>query len=139
MILAQNGTFTTLLAAQSITQGATATANLDMRGSDYVTLIFDKGANTVATSNAVTISVLSSDVTNATTFATVTANVTHGSSSGVHVYHVDWKARKRYARVSITPGTALGDATNYGCIAYVSRKEENPATTTDMATSAIIV
>lgn len=137
MILAQAGTFTTLAAAQNITQGATVTANLDMRGADYATLIFDKGANTVATSNAVTISVLHSDVTNATTFATVTANVTHGSSSGVHVYHL--APEKRYVRISITPGTATGDATIYGCVAYVTRKESNPATGTDMATSAVIV
>lgn len=138
MIFAQIQKSTQLVSPQSITHGATATANLDMRGQDYVTLIFDKGANTVATSNAVTVSVLESDNTNATTFATVTANVTHGSSAGVHVYHLDWKARKRYARVSVTPGTAAGDATIYGVVAMLSRQEEGPSTNTDMATSARI-
>lgn len=139
MIMTQLGSATTLLASQSVTQGATATANLDMRGADYVTLHINKGANTNATANAVTLSVLESDNTNATTFATVTANITAGSSAGLYVYQINCTDRKRYVRLSFTPGTAAGDAVSVGAVAVLTQKEENPATATDYAANTVIV
>ena len=138
MIQAQNASFSQLVSSQSVTQGATASANFDMVGNDYVTLIFNKGANTNATAGACTISVLSSDNTNATTFATVAANVTQGSSAAVHICHVDWKAQKRYGRVTFTPGTSTGDAVSIGVTAMLTRKEANPSTNSGIATGAVI-
>ena len=90
--------------------------------------------------NNITYSLLESDNTNATTFATVTANITLSSqSSAVHAYHVDLRSRKRYLRLSVTPGTATTDAITFAAVGFLTRKEEVPGTTTAMADAAVIL
>jgi hypothetical protein len=96
--------------------------------------------NLTANANNITYSLLESDNTNATTFATVTANITLSSqSSAVHAYHVDLRSRKRYLRLSVTPGTATTDAITFAAVGFLTRKEEVPGTTTAMADAAVIL
>lgn len=119
---------------QSMTNSATVTANLDTLGSDYATIrvAFKSEINT----NAVgpTLSLLESDDTVATNFATITADRTSETITnhkGV-VYHVDLRGRKRYLRLSVTTATTTNDNVTFAAIASLTRLEESPGSTSDM-------
>lgn len=131
MISAQTERVSLLLAPQSVTQGATATANLDTRGAKYASISVQVGANTnAATSvNNVTLALSQSDNTNATTFATVVSNVTvSGTATALYEYKVDLRGKSRYLRLAVTPGTTTNDARIIAANARLSRLDENPGT-----------
>lgn len=90
------------------TAAATVTANLDCMGADYavINVVISKAVNTSAVGP--TLSLLHSDDTTVTNFATIVANstlTTNTSSAQLIAYEVDMRARKRYLRLQITTAT----------------------------------
>ncbi len=139
MQVALNAEDRLLVAPQSMTNTATVTANLDTRGAAYATLriAFASEINT----NAVgpTISLLTSDDTEVTNFATVVADRTSEAfvTAKALIYHVDMKGLKRYLRLSVTTATATNDNVTLGVISTLTRRGDLPASTSDMvATTA---
>ncbi|NDD52965.1 hypothetical protein EBZ39_03655 [bacterium] len=131
MIAAQAERVSMPLAPQNVTQGATATANIDTRGAKYASISVQLGSNTnAATSvNNVTLALSQSDTTNATTFATVVSNVTvSGTATALYEYKVDLRGKSRYLRLAVTPGTTTNDARIICANARLSRLDENPGT-----------
>ena len=137
---------TLLLAPQTMTNSATVTANFDTIDATY-------GAGNYATirihlaseinTNAVgpTISVLESDDTVATNFATITADrdteafVTAKSV----VYFVDLRGRKRYLRLSVSTDTTTNDNVTVAAEGILSRNVQAPTSTTGVADAVVIV
>lgn len=117
-----------------MTNSATTTANVDVKGADYavIRLFFDAELNT----NAVgpTISLLESDDTVATNFATIVANRTNEDLTSERAvrYNVDCKTRKRYLRLSVTTGTSTNDDITVSAFAELHRLESMPSGTTGM-------
>lgn len=131
MINAQMERASLLLAPQSVTQGATATANLDCRGAKYASITVNLSANTNGATNVnnVTLALSQSDNTNATTFATVVSNVAiSGTATALYEYKVDLRGKSRYLRLAVTPGTSTNDARVVCANARLSRLDENPGT-----------
>ena len=125
-----------MLASQLVTDGATVTANLDCRGADYARIIVNLGAEETTNATTVTLSLLESDDTVVTNFATVTANATPGlENAHQRVYHVDMRNRKRYLRLSFTAGTGTGSNAYVGAVADLYLQDEAPASTSDMVAS----
>jgi hypothetical protein len=122
-----------LLAPQAMTNSATVTANFDTLGADYATIrvAFATELNT----NAVgpTLSLLQSDDTVATNFATVVANRTAEdlTSAKEVTYGIDMRGKKRYLRLSVSTATATNDNVTVSAIGTLSRMSEGPAGTTD--------
>jgi len=126
-----------LIAAQSMTNSATVTANLDCIDADYATIRISFASEINTNAVGPTISLLESDDTVATNFATITADRTSETivaAKGV-VYHVDLRGRKRYLRLSVTTDTTTNDNVTLAAIATLSRLDEAPSSTTDMVAS----
>lgn len=122
-------------ATKKTTGGGTTTANLDMKGYNYATIIVNLSAyDTPTQATAPVVSLLESDDTVVSNFATYVADkALAGSAARDIVYHLDMRARKRYQRVSITNATAGTDnALSYGVVAIQSDPEQYPASTNDM-------
>lgn len=131
----------TLLFAAAMTNSATSTANLDTRGADWATIriLFRAELNT----NAVgpTLSLLESDDTVVTNFATITANRTNEDLTSARAvrYEVDTRNRKRYLRLSVSTTTATNDDVAVAAIATLSRKEKTPEAHSELATAVVVV
>lgn len=112
MKYSQRGVDSVLLSP--VTAATTArTANLDCAGANYATIRVTIGAEANTNSTNVALSILESDDTNATNFATFdsTFSFTADNTTGtMATYHVDLEGRKRYLRVSITPDTTTNGA-----------------------------
>ena len=131
MLPFRNITHSQLVAARAITNNATATANLDTNGADYATIVVNISSE--ANTNAVgpTISLLESDDTTASNFATVTADITGDVVAAKPiVYGVDLRGRKRYLRISVSSATATNDNITASADAFLSRLHQAPAGTT---------
>ena len=139
MIHAQNQKLEVMLAPQAVSNGATATANLDVKGADYATIILSFAAEKNTNAVGPALSLLESDDTTATNFATFDSNFTRATEdlteSKQVVYHVDTRARKRYLRLSVTPATSTNDTLTICAEALVARLSEDPASTSDMVAS----
>lgn len=125
-----------LVAARAVTNNATVTANLDTNGADYATIIVNISSE--ANTNAVgpTISLLESDDTTASNFATVTADITGDAVSAKPiVYGVDLRGRKRYLRISVSSATATNDHFTASADAILSRLKQAPAGTTGIVST----
>jgi len=137
MIHDQAKQYLTLVAPAAFTNGATASSRVDLLGADHATLHIDVslGATaTIASADGVTVSVLHSDNTNASTFATVAANLTGKKTSFNAIYNIDTKTKGRYLRVTVTPGTS-GVSNEVATVAVngsLSRLEQKPGSTSDM-------
>lgn len=127
-----------LMSAEGMTASETITANLDTRGADYATILINMSAQSGGTSSdGITLSLLSSDDTVVTNFATVVADVTRTSGSAhCYRYDVDCRSRKRYLRLSVSTGT---NGTNENCTvaanAMLFSLDEGAGSTTEMVTS----
>lgn len=141
MINSQKATLSLLLASASQTNSATRTANLDCMGSDYATIIMNLASELNTNAVGPTISLLESDDTVATNFATIIANRTDEDLVAAKVmrWEIDTKARKRYLRLSVTTPTATNDNVTMGAVALLSRKEMSPTNTAELATVAVII
>lgn len=127
-----------LIAPQAMTNSATVTANFDIKGKGSYATIRIALASEINT-NAVgpTISLLESDDTVVTNFATITADrvaedITN--AKGVN-YHVDLRGRKRYLRLSVSTGTTTNDNVTVSATGTISHMGVGPASTSDMVAS----
>jgi len=109
-------TFDVVLSPASYTNGATAAANLDTKGYDFVSICLAASTSNDATNNFSTLKLAESDDTETTNFADITAFVGDGTGgftvpsalttgSQAFQFDVDLRGRKRYLRLSVTPLT----------------------------------
>ena len=124
-----------LVAPQTAATNVTTTANLDTLGADYaiIRIHFAAEANTNATGPKT--SLLSSDDTVVTNFATVVADqvAIDITAQSLVRYDVDLKGRKRYLRLAVTGGTN-GTNDNITFAANASLwKDAHPAALSELA------
>ena len=136
MIEAQAAKHQVVIASQAMTNSVTATGNIDCKGVGYVEI--EVALKSAINTNAVspTISLLESDDTVVSNFATVVATQTIASwpaatSPMVGLFQVDTRGRKRYLRMSVSTATATNDDINVSVTARTSRKAQGPASTSD--------
>lgn len=121
-IESQTGVDTVLISPQLITDAATVTANLDCRDGAYASIRVNCSAEEGTNATNATLSVLESDDTVVTNFATVVANRSEDLTSAHEVrYEVDMKTRRRYLRLSVTAGTGTGSDATFGAVGTVWR------------------
>ena len=126
-----------LIAARAITNNATVTANLDTNGADYATIVVNISSELNTNAVGPTISLLESDDTTASNFATVTANITGDAVAAKPiVYGVDLRGRKRYLRLSISSATATNDHFTASADAVMARLDVGPVGTTDIVSTS---
>jgi hypothetical protein len=123
------------LASQLVTDGATVTANVDMRGYNAATILVNLSIEETTHAANSTLSLLSCDTTVVTNFATVVANKSLDlTAAKQHRYEVDNLGGKRYLRLSFTAGTTTGGNVMVGAIVLKARGD-GPASTTAMVAS----
>lgn len=101
------------------------TANLDCQGADYATFLISVSAEANTNSTGVVLSLLESDdtvVTNFATFSTNHAVTIDNTSAVVHKACVDMEGRKRYLRVSLTPDTTTNGAVLVSCTGCLDKE-----------------
>ncbi len=137
-IEAQKGIDTVLFASQTVTDGATITANLDTAGADWASIRVNIGAEETGSATATVLSLLESDDTVVTNFATITADLAPDAETAHEVrYEVDCRgARKRYLRLSWTAGTETGSNQLISAVGTLSRNPAAPATVAAMNSSS---
>ncbi len=108
----QGATYSVMLSP--IAAATTArTANLDCKGADYATIVCNIGVELNTNATGVSVSLLESDDTTATNFATFNAasqQTIDNTAATNYVLHVDLKGRKRYLRIALTPDTTTNGA-----------------------------
>lgn len=108
----QSSVYSVLLSP--VTAATTArTANLDCQGADYATIVVTVGAEANTNSTGVVLSLLESDDTTATNFATFNSSYSQtvdNTAGTLEVFHVNLQGRKRYLRISVTPDTTTNGA-----------------------------
>ncbi len=108
----QSAVYSVLLSP--VTAATTArTANLDCQGADYATIVITVGAEANTNSTGVVLSLLESDDTTATNFATFNSSYSQtvdNTAGTLEVFHVNLQGRKRYLRISVTPDTTTNGA-----------------------------
>ena len=121
-----------LIAPQAMTNSATVTANLDTTGAAYATIRVALASEINTNAVGPTLSLLESDDTVVTNFATVTADRSSEdiTSAKEVTYGVDLRGRKRYLRLSVSTDTTTNDNVTLAAVATLSRKTEGPAGTT---------
>lgn len=139
MIHAMMGRHGLLLPPQTVTNGATATANLDTRGADFATIAIQYQSEANTNLEGPLTSLLESDDTVVSNFATFDANFEIAAADEdltgdrLRLYHVDTRSRKRYLRLSVTPGTTdTNDKVTMAALFSLHRLGEAPGSTTDM-------
>lgn len=136
MIELQKGRYEIMIPSQTITDGATVTANIDCRDGDYLSLIMNLGIEETTDATTAVLSILESDDTVVTNFATITEDVNPAAvTAKLQLFHIDLRDRKRFIRVSFTAGTETGGNLPLGVTGVLSRLSTAPATTTDMVKS----
>ena len=128
-----------ILAPQAMTNSATVTANYDTSSASgsYATIRITLASEINTNAVGPTISVLESDDTVVTNFATITADrATEDITNAKFVtYHVDLRGRKRYLRLSVSTDTTTNDDVTVSAVGTISHMRSGPASTTDMAAS----
>jgi hypothetical protein len=112
----------------------TRSASFDWSGADYATLRVTQSAS-AGTNGGCSVSVLHADSlpTNATLFATITADLTaQATTSHEKVYFIDLKTKKPYGKVILTPHTSTNDGIITTVSLVTSRREQSPSNTTAM-------
>ena len=136
MLNERNVTVTQLIASRTLTNNATATANLDTNGADYATILVNISSEVNTNAVGPTISLLESDDTTVSNFATVTADITGDAVAAKPIaYGVDLRGRKRYLRLSVTTPTATNDHLVIAAEAVLSRVKRGPAGTTGVVST----
>lgn len=108
MKVAQLATDSVLLTPSASAATTARTANLDCQGANYATIRLALGAEKNTNSTNVEVSLLESDDTTASNFATFNATYNRNvdnTTATVATFHVDLEGRKRYLRLSVTPDT----------------------------------
>ena len=89
------------------------TANLDCSEAEYATIVVSVGAEVNTNSTNVVASILESDdtvVSNFATFSTNHSRIIDNTAAAVGTFHVNMVGRKRYLRLSLTPDTTTNGA-----------------------------
>ena len=124
-------THTQLMASRAITNNATITSSVDCNGADYATVIVNCSSEVNTNAVGPTISLLESDITDSTGFATITADVTGDMVAAKPiVYGIDMRGRKRYLKLSISAPTATNDHFVASADVVFSRLKSGPSGTT---------
>ena len=130
------GVRSVLIAPQAMTNSATVTANLDCDRGSYATIEVALASEINTNAIGPTLSLLHSDDTVVTNFATVVADVTAKdiTAAAVHTYGVDLRGLKRYLRLSVTTETTTNDDVTLAAVATVSRQATGPLPSTSATT-----
>ena len=125
----------------AMTNSATQTANLDTRGADFATIVLSFKAEVNTNAVGPTLSLLESDDTVVTNFATVVANRTNEDLASAKLvrYDVDTRGRKRYLRLSVTTATATNDDVTVTAMGILDRREDEANSTSDLVASGSVV
>lgn len=120
-----------LIAPQAMTNSATVTANLDCSGASYADIRIALASEINTNAVGPTLSILESDDTVVTNFATIVADRTSEDITAAKevTYGVDLRGRKRYLRLAVTTATTTNDDVTLAAVATLSRKTEGPAGT----------
>jgi len=135
MLPSRCDTDTIVIANQGMTNSATVTGSVDTNGADYATIRISLASEINTNAIGPTISVLQSDTTDSTNFATLVADeaaVDITAAASLH-YGVDMRGKKRYLKVSITTETTTNDNCEVSALATLSRKSSGPSGTTGIA------
>jgi hypothetical protein len=109
-------------------------ASFDLVGADYAVIRVVQSAS-AGTNGGCSISLLhaDSDPTQATQFATITADLTaQATTSHEALYFVDLKSKKRYGKVILTPTTNTNDSIITSAHLTLGRLEQAPTGTAAM-------
>ena len=132
-----------VLAPASQTNSATRTANLDCQGAGYATIRMNFASEINTNAVGPTISLLESDDTVVTNFATFNSDFERTNedltAAKKLVYRVDLRGRKRYLRLSLTTATTTNDNVTASAAATLSRKAIEPASEANQAGSTQVV
>jgi hypothetical protein len=112
----------------------TRSASFDWVGADYATIRVTQSAS-AGTNGGCSVSVLHADSlpTNATLFATITADLTaQATTSHEKVYFIDTRTKKRYGKVILTPTTNTNDTIITSAHLTLHRLEATPSATNTM-------
>ena len=122
-----------LIAPQAMTNSATVTANIDTIGSSYATIRVALASEINTNAVGPTLSLLQSDDTVASNFATVVANRTAEDITTAKeiTYGIDLRGKKRYLRLIVTTATTTNDNVTLAAITTLSELEQRPNGTTD--------
>lgn len=143
MIHAQNHKVVAELPTAAVGSTATATLTIDTRGYDHASVTVLRASN-ASTVFANVVKVEESD--DNSSYSNVTALVGGGtggfsipavsntSSAAILKLDIDTKAKKRYLRVSYTPGASATVA----MVARLGRGEESPATASDAGVIGLV-
>lgn len=139
MIHSQRGIDTLVLAPVSATDDQTVTCRFDTNGADYATLriLYTTQGTDASTAS---ISLLSSEDTVVSNFATITADITPTTTANKEIrYEVDMKSQKRWLRLVINNGTATGSDFTVGVLGTLTRNNADPASTTAMGDDDVTI
>ncbi len=147
MIHEQNTKATLLLAPQAMTNAATVTANFDtidattLTKGNYATIRIHLASEINTDAVGPTISLLESDDTEVTNFATITADRDTEAfvTAKTIVYFVDLRGRKRYLRLSVSTDTTTNDDVTIAAEGLLTRNNQAPASTSAIAEAVVIV
>ncbi len=131
---------TLMMAPQAVTNSATVTANLDCKGSAHATIRIALAAEVNTNAIGPTLSLLESDDTVATNFATITADRTAEDITAAKEvrYEVDLSKRKRYLRLSASSETTTNDDLIISTFGTLSRNQIDPNTTTEQGDDVVV-
>jgi hypothetical protein len=134
MIHAQTTRLVRLLNVPRAAATAVASATFDVAGADYADIVITLSSELNTNAVGPVIALAEADTSNATNFATVVANSAAQTLTAAKGYRqlIDLKGRKRYLRLTITPGTATNDSISYSAVALLGRLEQGPSGTTGM-------
>lgn len=122
-----------------VTNGATSDNTIDTLASDWVTirvLLSNIVTTGTASADGVTVKLTEMDDTNVSNATTFVADKT-GIKFGREIrYEVDTRARKRYLRLQVIPGTSgvTNEPVTAAVLATFGRREQAPASTSVMVT-----
>lgn len=138
VVHAQRGQEEIILAPVTMTNSATQSAIFDTFGSSYATIrvLLSSELNTDA--GGPTLSLLSADVTAATSMVTVVADRTAEDITVAKsvTYHVDSRSGSRYLKLIVNSGaTDTNDDVTVSASGTLTRMSEEPAGASDMGNS----
>ena len=136
---AQKGVDTQMFLPQLVTDGNTISARIDTVGASHCTIRVNLGVEQTGSATATVLSLLESDDTVVTNFATITADLAPDCETAHIVrYEVACGAgRKRYLRLTWRASTTGGAGDiNIGAIATLFRNAEAPATLASLTTTS---
>lgn len=124
----------TLLKATSMTNSATQTANWTVAQNGWATIRLGFAIELNTNGVGPTISLLESDDTVVSNFATITADRSAEDLTAAKIvrYEIDCRKRKKVLRLSVTTATATNDNVTFVAMGTLSRMADQPSSTTDM-------